>query len=76
MSDEHWEHMNIVDSIEEIESLNDELNGLREELGYIEEDFETMEIQNTEYVEYGFEEPQHEEEDFERLENMRARSVR
>lgn len=70
-SDEHWEHMSIVDSIEEIKSLSDELNGLREELGYIEEDFETMEIQNTEYVEYGFEEPQHEEEDFERLENMR-----
>lgn len=70
-ADEHWEHMSIVDSIEEIKSLNDELNGLREELGYIEEDFETMEIQNTEYIEYGFDEPQHEEEDFERLENMR-----
>ena len=71
-SDEHWEYMSIVDYIEEIKSLNDELNGLREDLGYIEEDFETMEIQNTEYIEYGFDEPQHEEEDFERLENMRV----
>lgn len=64
------------DIVAEIEELEEKEENLKEELIEVEEKlrqyleaFETMEIQNQEYISYGYERPQHSEEDFENIQN-------
>jgi hypothetical protein len=56
-----------IEELEELEiELEEEYEETKEEIQFYREALETMEIQNQDYLQYGYEEPQHTEEDFEK----------
>lgn len=81
---EEYSYYDVVADVYELrqeeKETQQEYDDILEDFKYYKEAFETMEIQNQDYLSYGYEEPQHTEEEFEfisnKLEELESELVR